>query len=223
MHRSPIVLPLSCAGRPAAGSNPPSLQLLAAGLHRRAAELSGCLTSHPSLAGPTVYDSAHVGHARNYLSFDIVRRVLEDYFGYNCLYIMNVTGEGGWRAVFFTDGCAADVPPPPPLAAQAFCHGGSRGRRADLLQIRCKLDADNAAPAALVFVEACVLCALKHACCLLPHADVDDKIILRARRNHLLASYREAARVRGQRAVKSALGSQQKSALGRATLLTQTG
>ena len=40
-----------------------------------------------------MYDSAHVGHARNYLSFDIVRRVLEDYFGYNCLYIMNVTGE----------------------------------------------------------------------------------------------------------------------------------
>ncbi|PRW33977.1 Cysteinyl-tRNA synthetase isoform C [Chlorella sorokiniana] len=65
--------------------------------------------------GPTVYDSAHVGHARNYLSFDIVRRVLEDYFGYNCLYIMNVT-------------------------------------------------------------------------------DVDDKIILRARRNHLLSSYRDAAR-----------------------------
>ena len=30
--------------------------------------------------GPTVYDSAHVGHARNYMSFDIVRRVLEDYF-----------------------------------------------------------------------------------------------------------------------------------------------
>lgn len=65
-------------------------------------------------AGPTVYDSAHVGHARNYLSFDIVRRVLEDYFGYNCLYVMNVT-------------------------------------------------------------------------------DVDDKIILRARRNHLLAAYRAAA------------------------------
>lgn len=41
--------------------------------------------------GPTVYDSAHVGHARNYLSFDIVRRVLEDYFGYNILYVMNVT------------------------------------------------------------------------------------------------------------------------------------
>jgi hypothetical protein len=41
--------------------------------------------------GPTVYDSAHVGHARNYLSFDIVRRVLEDYFGFNITYVMNVT------------------------------------------------------------------------------------------------------------------------------------
>ena len=41
--------------------------------------------------GPTVYDSAHMGHARNYVSFDIVRRVLEDYFGYNCLFVMNVT------------------------------------------------------------------------------------------------------------------------------------
>ncbi|GAX84748.1 hypothetical protein CEUSTIGMA_g12170.t1 [Chlamydomonas eustigma] len=41
--------------------------------------------------GPTVYDVAHVGHARNYLTFDIIRRVLEDYFGYNCLFVMNVT------------------------------------------------------------------------------------------------------------------------------------
>ncbi|GMH38778.1 hypothetical protein BSKO_06662 [Bryopsis sp. KO-2023] len=41
--------------------------------------------------GPTVYDSAHMGHARNYVTFDIVRRILEDYFGYNCLFIMNVT------------------------------------------------------------------------------------------------------------------------------------
>lgn len=64
-----------------------------------------------------MYDSAHVGHARNYLSFDVVRRVLEDYFGYACLYVMNVT-------------------------------------------------------------------------------DVDDKIILRARRNHLLASYRAENTVR---------------------------
>jgi cysteinyl-tRNA synthetase len=41
--------------------------------------------------GPTVYDSAHMGHARNYVTFDIVRRVLEDYFGYSCLFVMNVT------------------------------------------------------------------------------------------------------------------------------------
>ncbi|GAB4823051.1 hypothetical protein N2152v2_010097 [Parachlorella kessleri] len=41
--------------------------------------------------GPTVYDSAHVGHARNYVSFDVVRRVLEDYFGYNITFVMNVT------------------------------------------------------------------------------------------------------------------------------------
>lgn len=41
--------------------------------------------------GPTVYDIAHVGHARNYLTFDIIRRVLEDYFGYNVLFVMNVT------------------------------------------------------------------------------------------------------------------------------------
>lgn len=41
--------------------------------------------------GPTVYDVAHMGHARNYLTFDIIKRILEDYFGYNILYVMNVT------------------------------------------------------------------------------------------------------------------------------------
>eukprot|EP00201_Polytomella_parva_P019186 CAMPEP_0175053726 /NCGR_PEP_ID=MMETSP0052_2-20121109/9091_1 /TAXON_ID=51329 ORGANISM="Polytomella parva, Strain SAG 63-3" /NCGR_SAMPLE_ID=MMETSP0052_2 /ASSEMBLY_ACC=CAM_ASM_000194 /LENGTH=1117 /DNA_ID=CAMNT_0016318305 /DNA_START=178 /DNA_END=3528 /DNA_ORIENTATION=- len=41
--------------------------------------------------GPTVYDSAHLGHARNYVTFDIIRRVMEDYFGYNILFVMNVT------------------------------------------------------------------------------------------------------------------------------------
>eukprot|EP00798_Chlamydomonas_sp_ICE-L_P002666 gene2666-biopygen8694 len=41
--------------------------------------------------GPTVYDVSHMGHARNYVTFDIIRRVLEDYFGYNILYVMNVT------------------------------------------------------------------------------------------------------------------------------------
>lgn len=29
------------------------------------------------ICGPTVYDAAHVGHARTYLAFDIIRRILE--------------------------------------------------------------------------------------------------------------------------------------------------
>lgn len=33
--------------------------------------------------GPTVYDDSHMGHARNYVSFDIIRRIMTDYFGYN--------------------------------------------------------------------------------------------------------------------------------------------
>lgn len=41
--------------------------------------------------GPTVYDSAHMGHARNYLTLDIVRRVMEDYFNFSIMYVMNVT------------------------------------------------------------------------------------------------------------------------------------
>lgn len=59
--------------------------------------------------GPTVYDAAHMGHARyftliswlelclissnrrSYISFDILRRVLSDYFGYDVFYVMNIT------------------------------------------------------------------------------------------------------------------------------------
>jgi len=41
--------------------------------------------------GPTVYDCSHLGHARNYLTFDILRRIMEDYFGYNVFYVMNIT------------------------------------------------------------------------------------------------------------------------------------
>mmetsp|Transcript_16773 Transcript_16773/g.29386 ORF Transcript_16773/g.29386 Transcript_16773/m.29386 type:complete len:772 (+) Transcript_16773:380-2695(+) len=43
------------------------------------------------ICGPTVYDVSHLGHARNYVSFDIIRRILEDYFGYNITLQMNVT------------------------------------------------------------------------------------------------------------------------------------
>ena len=31
--------------------------------------------------GPTVYDVCHMGHARAYLTLDILRRITEDYFG----------------------------------------------------------------------------------------------------------------------------------------------
>lgn len=41
--------------------------------------------------GPTVYDASHMGHARSYISFDILRRVLRDYFGYDITYVMNIT------------------------------------------------------------------------------------------------------------------------------------
>ena len=41
--------------------------------------------------GPTVYDASHMGHARTYLTFDILRRVIKDYFGYNIFYVMNIT------------------------------------------------------------------------------------------------------------------------------------
>ncbi|XP_065206637.1 cysteine--tRNA ligase, cytoplasmic isoform X2 [Planococcus citri] len=41
--------------------------------------------------GPTVYDAAHMGHARSYITFDILRRVLSDYFGYDVIYVMNIT------------------------------------------------------------------------------------------------------------------------------------
>eukprot|EP00578_Thalassiosira_sp_NH16_P004174 CAMPEP_0181140108 /NCGR_PEP_ID=MMETSP1071-20121207/35134_1 /TAXON_ID=35127 /ORGANISM="Thalassiosira sp., Strain NH16" /LENGTH=803 /DNA_ID=CAMNT_0023227049 /DNA_START=118 /DNA_END=2529 /DNA_ORIENTATION=+ len=41
--------------------------------------------------GPTVYDSSHVGHARTYLSFDIMRRIMTDYLHYNVLFQINIT------------------------------------------------------------------------------------------------------------------------------------
>nr|XP_057933616.1 cysteine--tRNA ligase, cytoplasmic isoform X2 [Doryrhamphus excisus] len=41
--------------------------------------------------GPTVYDASHMGHARSYISFDILRRILRDYFMYDVFYCMNIT------------------------------------------------------------------------------------------------------------------------------------
>ena len=41
--------------------------------------------------GPTVYDASHMGHARTYLGFDIIRRILQNYFRYDVTLIMNIT------------------------------------------------------------------------------------------------------------------------------------
>ncbi|KAL3481802.1 tRNA synthetases class I (C) catalytic domain-containing protein [Aspergillus californicus] len=41
--------------------------------------------------GPTVYDDAHLGHARNYVSTDIIRRIMRDYFCFDVNFVMNIT------------------------------------------------------------------------------------------------------------------------------------
>ena len=43
------------------------------------------------VCGPTVYDDAHLGHARNYVSTDIIRRILRDFFRYKVNFVMNIT------------------------------------------------------------------------------------------------------------------------------------
>lgn len=42
------------------------------------------------VCGPTVYDSAHLGHARTYVSYDTMVRFMR-YLGYRVFYIMNIT------------------------------------------------------------------------------------------------------------------------------------
>lgn len=41
--------------------------------------------------GPTVYDDAHLGHARTYVCLDVMRRVWEDVFGQDVFLVMGVT------------------------------------------------------------------------------------------------------------------------------------
>ena len=45
------------------------------------------------VCGPTVYDYAHIGHAKTYVSFDVVVRYLR-YLGYDVLYVQNITDVG---------------------------------------------------------------------------------------------------------------------------------
>src|SRR5690606_33223177 len=45
------------------------------------------------VCGPTVYDHAHIGHAKTYISFDVIVRYLR-YRGYKVLYVQNLTDVG---------------------------------------------------------------------------------------------------------------------------------
>ncbi len=45
------------------------------------------------VCGPTVYDHAHIGHAKSYVSFDVVVRYLR-YLGYRVRYVQNITDVG---------------------------------------------------------------------------------------------------------------------------------
>ncbi|MBP6788042.1 MAG: cysteine--tRNA ligase [Candidatus Promineofilum sp.] len=45
------------------------------------------------VCGPTVYDNSHIGHAKTYVSFDVVVRYLR-YRGYDVLYVQNITDVG---------------------------------------------------------------------------------------------------------------------------------
>eukprot|EP00603_Paraphysomonas_imperforata_P006991 CAMPEP_0114448774 /NCGR_PEP_ID=MMETSP0103-20121206/20511_1 /TAXON_ID=37642 ORGANISM="Paraphysomonas imperforata, Strain PA2" /NCGR_SAMPLE_ID=MMETSP0103 /ASSEMBLY_ACC=CAM_ASM_000201 /LENGTH=637 /DNA_ID=CAMNT_0001620825 /DNA_START=13 /DNA_END=1926 /DNA_ORIENTATION=- len=41
--------------------------------------------------GPTVYAASHMGHARSYVQLDIIRRITQDYLGYNVVVCQNIT------------------------------------------------------------------------------------------------------------------------------------
>jgi cysteinyl-tRNA synthetase len=45
------------------------------------------------VCGPTVYDHAHLGHAKTYVSFDVILRYLR-YSGYRVRYVQNITDVG---------------------------------------------------------------------------------------------------------------------------------
>jgi len=48
------------------------------------------------VCGPTVYDHPHIGHAKNYVSFDVIVRYLR-YLGNDVLYVQNITDVGHLR------------------------------------------------------------------------------------------------------------------------------
>src|ERR1700741_774042 len=45
------------------------------------------------VCGPTVYGHSHIGHAKSYVSFDVIVRYLR-YLGYKVTYVQNITDVG---------------------------------------------------------------------------------------------------------------------------------
>lgn len=43
------------------------------------------------ICGPTVYSESHLGHAKTYLCFDTIRKIMERYFRYDVYQVMNIT------------------------------------------------------------------------------------------------------------------------------------
>lgn len=43
------------------------------------------------MCGPTVYSDSHLGHAKTYLCFDIIRKIMERHFKYDVRLVMNIT------------------------------------------------------------------------------------------------------------------------------------
>ena len=48
-----------------------------------------CITWYQ--CGPTVYSDSHIGHARTYVSLDIIKRIARDFLNYNIVLVQNVT------------------------------------------------------------------------------------------------------------------------------------
>ena len=48
------------------------------------------------VCGPTVYGHSHLGHAKSYVSFDVIVRYLR-FVGYKVLYVQNITDVGHMR------------------------------------------------------------------------------------------------------------------------------
>ena len=64
-------------------------------LHREKEEFKPIHEGFVSIyvCGPTIYDHAHIGHAKAYISFDMIVRYLR-YLGYQVRYVQNITDVG---------------------------------------------------------------------------------------------------------------------------------